>query len=84
MINKPSGALARVNDNNREITDRFQLVINGVEVINAYFELVDPKEQEERLWEQADLNAKGDEDAIVMDKAEKEGGMFRVPPSFSV
>ena len=36
-----------------EITDRFQLVINGVEIVNGYSELVDPVEQEKRLHEQA-------------------------------
>ena len=59
--------LARANDNNKEITDRFQLVINGAEVINAYSELVDPQEQERRLEEQARLKAGGDEEAMPMD-----------------
>ncbi len=59
--------LARANDNNKEITDRFQLVINGAEIINAYSELVDPQEQERRLEEQARLKAGGDEEAMPMD-----------------
>ena len=59
--------LARANDNNKESTDRFQLVINGAEVINAYSELVDPQEQERRLEEQARLKAGGDEEAMPMD-----------------
>lgn len=59
--------LARANDDNPEITDRFQLVINGAEIINAYSELVDPKEQEKRLTEQAQLKANGDEEAMPMD-----------------
>ena len=59
--------LARANDNNPEITDRFQLVINGAEIINAYSELVDPQEQERRLTEQAKLKANGDEEAMPMD-----------------
>ena len=44
--------LARANDDNPNIVDRFQLVINGAEIINAYSELVDPQEQEKRLLEQ--------------------------------
>jgi len=59
--------LARANDDNPEITDRFQLVINGAEIINAYSELVDPREQEKRLLEQAQLKANGDDEAMPMD-----------------
>ena len=59
--------LARANDENPQITDRFQLVINGAEIINAYSELVDPQEQEKRLLEQASLKASGDEEAMPMD-----------------
>ncbi len=59
--------LARANDDNPQITDRFQLVINGAEIINAYSELVDPQEQERRLIEQARLKANGDEEAMPMD-----------------
>ncbi|MGB8454264.1 MAG: amino acid--tRNA ligase-related protein [Anaerocolumna sp.] len=72
--------LARANDNNKDITDRFQLVINGVEVINAYSELVDPEEQAKRLLEQADLKAKGDEDAMVMDKDYITAMEYGMPP----
>lgn len=60
--------LARANDENSEITDRFQLVINGAEIINAYSELVDPVEQRERLIEQARCKANGDEEAMMMDE----------------
>lgn len=59
--------LARANDDNKEIADRFQLIINGAEIINAYSELVDPQEQENRLLEQAKLKAQGDEEAMPMD-----------------
>ena len=59
--------LARANDENPEVTDRFQLIINGAEIINAYSELVDPNEQEKRLLEQAELKSLGDEEAMPMD-----------------
>lgn len=59
--------LARANDDNKKLTDRFQLVINGAEIINGYSELVNPVEQLERLEAQAQLNKKGDEEAMVMD-----------------
>lgn len=59
--------LARANEVNPEVVDRFQLIINGAEVINAYSELVDPIDQKNRLMEQAKLKANGDEEAMVMD-----------------
>lgn len=59
--------LARSNDKRPEISDRFQLVINGAEIVNGYSELVDPQEQEKRLLEQAALKAGGDEEAMEMD-----------------
>ena len=72
--------LARANDNNPSITDRFQLIINGAEVINAYSELVDPIEQERRLLEQARLNATGDEEAMVMDQEYITAMSYGMPP----
>ncbi len=72
--------LARANDENPEITDRFQLVINGAEIINAYSELVDPKEQERRLEEQAKLKASGDEEAMPMDYDYIDAMEYGMPP----
>ncbi len=59
--------LARRNDVNPDITDRFQLVVNSWEVVNAYSELVDPVDQRQRFEEQAKLKAGGDEDAMEAD-----------------
>ena len=59
--------LARRNDQNALETDRFQLVVNGWEVINAYSELVDPVDQEERFEQQAQARADGDLDAMAVD-----------------
>ena len=52
--------LARSNDENPDIVDRFQLVVNGQEIINGYSELVDSIEQEKRLIEQSELKREGD------------------------
>ena len=60
--------LARRNDNNPAVTDRFQLVVNGWEIVNAYSELIDPIDQRERLKEQAELHRSGDSEAMVMDE----------------
>ena len=59
--------LGRANDDNPAITDRFQLVVNGAEIINAYSELVDPIEQRKRLEAQAHSESDGDSEAMEMD-----------------
>ncbi len=55
--------LARRNDENPGITDRFQLVVGGWEIVNAYSELVDPVDQAQRFEDQAKAHAGGDADA---------------------
>ena len=72
--------LARANDDNKNITDRFQLIINGAEIINAYSELVDPIEQERRLIEQASLKNDGDEEAMMMDRDYINAMEYGMPP----
>lgn len=72
--------LARANDDNPNLTDRFQLVINGAEIINAYSELVDPIEQEKRLQEQAELKSNGDEEAMMMDRDYITAMEYGMPP----
>lgn len=72
--------LARANDLNKNITDRFQLVVNGAEIINAYSELVDPVEQERRLEEQSRLKASGDEEAMPMDLDYISAMEYGMPP----
>lgn len=60
--------LARSSDDNPETVDRFQLVIDSWEVLNAYSELVDPIDQRGRLEEQAGLRAAGDDEAMPLDE----------------
>ncbi len=59
--------LARSSDQNPAITDRFQLIAGGVELVNAYSELSDPLEQRRRFELQAALKAAGDEEAMEYD-----------------
>lgn len=59
--------LARRNDIHKDTVDRFQLVVNGWEIVNAYSELVDPIDQGERFASQAKERAAGDEEAHVKD-----------------
>ncbi len=72
--------LARSNDERKEISDRFQLVINGAEIVNGYSELVDPVEQEKRLLEQAALKAAGDTEAMPMDYDYIRAMEYGMPP----
>ncbi len=72
--------LARANDDNPRLTDRFHLIINGQEMINAYSELVDPIEQERRLLAQAELKFSGDEEAMPMDYDYIEAMEYGMPP----
>ncbi len=60
--------LARKNDDDPGIVDRFQLVVNGIEIVNAYSELVDPIDQRQRLEQQASLRAGGDDEAMELDE----------------
>ncbi len=60
--------LARRNDEDPSVADRFQLVVRGWEVVNAYSELVDPIDQRSRFEEQAALRARGDAEAMDMDE----------------
>ncbi len=72
--------LARSNDSRPEVSDRFQLVINGAEIVNGYSELVDPQEQERRLLQQASLKAAGDEEAMEMDYDYISAMEYGMPP----
>ena len=72
--------LARSNDEHPELTDRFQLVVNGQEIINGYSELVDSEEQERRLIEQSKLKANGDEEAMSIDNEYIKAMQFGMPP----
>lgn len=72
--------LARSNDDDKSITDRFQLVVNGSEIVNGFSELVDPIEQEKRLDEQARLRAGGDEEAMDSDHDYIGAMRYGLPP----
>ena len=72
--------LARRNDQNPDAVDRFQLVVDTWEVINAYSELVDPLDQRRRFEEQAELRTKGDEEAMPADEDYLTAMEFGMPP----
>ena len=60
--------LARKNEENPEITDRFELYIFGREIANAFSELNDPIDQKERFEKQIELKNKGEEETHEMDQ----------------
>jgi lysyl-tRNA synthetase class 2 len=60
--------LARQNDANPAVVDRFQLVINGWEVVNAYSELIDPIDQKARFASQREARERGDLEAMESDE----------------
>jgi len=59
--------LARKNDKNPEVVDRFELYVAGMEVANAFSELNDPIDQRERFLQQVEARKKGDEEAMPYD-----------------
>lgn len=61
------GPLARVSSKNTLWSDRFQVVVNGWEVVNSYSELVDPVYQRQTLEEQKCLAQNGEEEAMEME-----------------
>ena len=72
--------LARANDDNKELTDRFHLIVNGQEIINGYSELVDPVEQTKRFVEQNKLKDNGDEEAMEIDYEYITAMEYGMPP----
>jgi lysyl-tRNA synthetase class 2 len=72
--------LARRSDTNPDAVDRFQLVVDSWEVINAYSELVDPLDQRRRFEEQAELRKKGDDEAMPADEDYLTAMEFGMPP----
>ena len=59
--------LSKRHRDNRELTERFELFVNGKELCNAYSELNDPIDQLERFKEQMRLSEKGDDEAMIID-----------------
>jgi lysyl-tRNA synthetase, class II len=73
--------LARRNDKNPDITDRFELFIAGREIANGFSELNDPEDQEARFDEQVKLKESGDQEAMFKDKDYVTALEFGLPPT---
>jgi len=73
--------LSRRNDQNPDITDRFELFIGGREIANAFTELNDPVDQRHRFEAQVALREAGDEEALFMDKDYLAALEYGMPPT---
>ena len=73
--------LSRRNDQNPDITDRFELFIGGKEIANAFTELNDPVDQRQRFESQVNLRDAGDKEALFMDEDYLLALEYGMPPT---
>ena len=72
--------LTKKHRDNPNLTERFELMVNGKELANAYSELNDPIDQEERFKEQLRLSEKGDDEAMFIDQDFLRSLQYGMPP----
>lgn len=73
--------LTKKHRNNPELTERFELMVCGKEIANAYSELNDPIDQRERFQEQLRLSEKGDDEAMFIDQDFLRALEYGMPPT---
>ena len=73
--------LTKRHRNNPDLTERFELMVNGKELCNAYSELNDPIDQAERFKEQLRLSEKGDDEAMFIDQDFVRALEYGMPPT---
>ena len=76
--------LTKMHRSKPGLTERFELMVNGKEVANAYSELNDPIDQEERFKEQLRLSEKGDDEAMFIDQDFLKALQYGMPPTSGI
>ena len=76
--------LTKKHRTNPELTERFELMVNGKELANAYSELNDPIDQEERFQDQLRLSEKGDDEAMFIDQDFLRALQYGMPPTSGI
>ncbi|RKN83587.1 lysine--tRNA ligase [Ulvibacterium marinum] len=81
---KEMSPLTKEHRSNPALTERFELMINGKEIANAYSELNDPIDQRERFEEQLKLSEKGDDEAMFIDQDFLRALEYGMPPTSGI
>ena len=76
--------LTKMHRSKPGLTERFELMVNGKELANAYSELNDPIDQEERFVDQMRLADKGDDEAMIIDKDFLRALQYGMPPTSGI
>ncbi len=76
--------LTKMHRSKPGLTERFELMVNGKELANAYSELNDPIDQEQRFIEQMKLADKGDDEAMIIDQDFLRALQYGMPPTFGI
>ena len=76
--------LTKKHRDNPALTERFELMVNGKELANAYSELNDPLDQEERFQDQLRLSEKGDDEAMFIDQDFLRALQYGMPPTSGI
>ena len=76
--------LTKMHRSKPGLTERFELMVNGKELANAYSELNDPLDQEERFKDQMALAAKGDDEAMIIDHDFLRALQYGMPPTSGI
>ena len=76
--------LTKMHRSKPGLTERFELMVNGKELANAYSELNDPIDQEERFVEQMKLADKGDDEAMIIDQDFLRALQYGMPPTSGI